>query len=122
MIAPFYAVMYHQLLREAMRFGWNLCIHGSMTRDLDMVLIPWREDAEHEDKVIDAFREFVMGKAPESFRAKATKKRGYTPRTGLSHFSVEQKPHGRRAITIRVGYYGYELDISIMPRIVKESP
>ena len=117
MIAPWYALLYTKLDRIAMRRGWNLALHGSMTRDLDLILIPWVDDADDVDLVIDDFRKFVEGQMTVKARERAEKKRGATPRTGLDHYVVEEKPHGRKAITIRIGFSNYELDISIMPRI-----
>jgi hypothetical protein len=92
-----------------------------MVRDLDLVLIPWVEDADHIDKVIDDIRTFVEGKYNVNARKRAEKKRGVNGFKGLAQYSVEEKPHGRKAITIWVGYGKYHLDISIMPRVEKPS-
>lgn len=87
-----------------------------MLRDLDLILIPWTDDAEHEDKVIDAIREFVEGKYTIAAKKRTEKKYGSMTKDGIDHYAVEQKPHGRRAISIYIGVSGYYLDISIMPR------
>jgi hypothetical protein len=99
-----------------MRFGWCLSIHGTMGRDLDMILIPWTEDAEHEDKVVDAIRLFVEGKMVQAARKRVEKRYKSSSKEGVEHFHVETKPHGRRAISLYIGQSGYYLDISIMPR------
>jgi len=116
-IAPWYALIYHDLNRIVARRGWNIALHGSMARDLDLILIPWVEDADHIDAVIDDIRVFVEGKANVKARERADKKRGVNTRMGLAHYAVEKKPHGRVAITVRIGWSRYELDISIMPRV-----
>jgi len=121
-IAPYYAVLYSKLDRVVQRFGWAATVHGSLTRDLDIVIIPWTEDAEHEDKVVDAIRLFVEGAYITRLRKKQNERSGVKTRTGLDHYSVTEKPHGRRAISIYLGPSGYYLDISIMPRVVKEEP
>lgn len=122
MIAPFYAVIYAKLDRIVNRFGWGLSIHGTMVRDLDLVLIPWTEDAEQEDKVIDAIRLFIDGTYVTNARNKNNAKMGASTKNGLAHFHVTDKPHGRRAINIYIGTTGYYLDISIMPRTTHEPP
>ena len=116
MLAPYYAILFMKLDRVVQRFGWALTLHGTMARDLDLVLIPWTDDAEHEDKVIDAVRIFVEGKYVVNSRKRNEKKMGSSSKDGLAHFYVEEKPHGRRAISIYIGVSGYYLDISIMPR------
>lgn len=118
-IAPWYALIYKDLDRIAQRRGWNLALHGSMDRDLDVILIPWVEDADPVDKVIDDFRIFIEGKANARSKERATRKRGFEPKTGLAHYHVTEKPHGRKAIGIMIGWYRYEIDISIMPRVEK---
>lgn len=106
MIAPWYMMVYVKLERIATRHGWNLTLHGSMARDLDIVLIPWTEDAEPEEIVLNAFEKFVKGTS----YYKQSKKHG-----GKLH--ATEKPHGRIAYSIYIGTGGQYLDISIMPRI-----
>jgi dissimilatory sulfite reductase (desulfoviridin) alpha/beta subunit len=118
-IPPFYAVIYQKLCRIALRRGWALAIHGSVQRDIDLVLIPWVDDADHEDTVVEDIRLFIEGSYNDRARKRAEKKRlgdAFKPRHGLAHFAVETKPHGRRAISIYIGYSAFYLDISIMPR------
>lgn len=116
MVAPYYAILYMKLDRVVQRFGWALALHGTMQRDLDLVLIPWTEDADHEDRVIDAIRLFVDGYYLSNKRKRNEKKMGSSTKDGLAHFMVTQKPHGRRAISIYIGVSAYYLDISILPR------
>lgn len=117
MIAPYYAVLFVKLDKIVARFGWAISLHGTMIRDLDLVLIPWTEDAEDENKVVDAIRLFVDGQHVTDTRKKHLKKMGSSQKDGLSHFAITEKPHGRRAISINIGVSNYYLDISIMPRL-----
>ena len=118
-IAPWYALIFKDLDRIVQRRGWNVCLHGSMQRDLDLVLIPWVKDADHIDVVIDDIRKFVEGSYQLNLKKKANAKRGYETKQGLEHYAVEEKPHGRKAISIYIGASGLYLDISIMPRVEK---
>ena len=116
MIPPYYSILYAQLDRVVQRFGWALTLHGSMMRDMDVVLIPWTDDAEHEDKVVDAIRLFVEGKYIVSKRKRNENKMKSLSKDGMAHFQITEKPHGRRAITLFIGVSSYYLDISIIPR------
>jgi hypothetical protein len=122
MIPPYFALTFVGLDRIVMRRGWNLCLHGSMGRDLDLVLIPWVEDADHIDKVIDDIRVFVEGKYVARKRRENNKKTGSSQEEGLARYVVQEKPHGRKAISIYIGSTGYYLDISIMPRLPVTPP
>jgi hypothetical protein len=101
MIAPWYAMAYTKLTRIAWRHGYALALHGSMARDLDLVAVPWTDDAASPKKLIKALVKFVGTKAQVSLRVPA----------------AQAKPHGRLAYSIPIGYEGHYLDVSIMPRI-----
>lgn len=99
MIAPWYVMAYTKLDRIAWRHGYALALHGSMARDLDLVAIPWTEDADSPDKLIAAFVRFIVSKSDVDIQTPIPAK----------------KPHGRLAYTIPIGHGGQYLDISIMP-------
>ena len=101
MIAPWYVMAYTKLDRIAMRHGYALALHGSMARDLDIILVPWTDDAAEPQKVLEAFRAFIIEKA----KVKISKK-----------FHATKKPHGRLAYSFPIGHDGHYLDISIIPR------
>lgn len=105
MIAPWYMMTYAKLERIAVRHGWCLTLHGSMSRDLDLVLIPWTDDAEPEEVVLEAIQKFVYGS------------RYWRKNKKQSKLHATKKPHGRKAYVITIGIEGQYLDISIMPRI-----
>ncbi len=109
MIAPWYLLIYVKMERVAARHGWCLTIHGSMVRDLDVVLIPWTDDAEPEEVVLDAIDKFIKG---TDYYRESKKHRGKLHAT--------EKPYGRKAYSVYVGISGYYLDISVMPRKIKE--
>lgn len=45
-VRPSLYAMYYQGLKEiAYKHGYNLCIHGSMNRDFDLVAFPWKATA-----------------------------------------------------------------------------
>jgi hypothetical protein len=57
-----YAVLIPVITRTAREFGYAVAIHGSMTSDLDIVLVPWVEDAREPEDVVEAIRLLIGGK------------------------------------------------------------
>ena len=106
------------MLKEIARLhGYALAAHGSMERDLDLIAIPWKEDALPEVELVEAIRVSIGGHRPGT----DIKYKRETP---------EKKPHGRLAWSfyfdekrarIEEGPY---IDISVMPRLylVKDAP
>jgi hypothetical protein len=107
MIAPWYVMAYTKLDRIAWRHGYALALHGSMSRDLDLIAVPWTEDADDPEKLIKAFHDFIVERANVSVGEK---------------YHATKKPHGRVAYAMHIGYDGHYLDVSIMPRIINENP
>ncbi len=88
--------------------GYALAVHGSVHRDLDLVAIPWIEEASDALELIEAFKDAT---------------RTVTHHEDFDHLVPDckptQKPHGRVAYSLHVtnsGMYGGYLDISVMPK------
>lgn len=43
--AVFYAAMWNDFRQAAMDKGWALALHGSLASDMDIMAMPWTEDA-----------------------------------------------------------------------------
>lgn len=52
--AAFYACMWSDLRQAALDCGWALGLHGSLSSDLDIMAMPWTEDAKTVDVMIRA--------------------------------------------------------------------
>ena len=39
----YYAIMFEPLKKIAIKYGYNLVLHGSLNRDMDLIAIPWIE-------------------------------------------------------------------------------
>ncbi len=87
------------LVPRARELGYALCIHGSMTRDLDLVACPWTDDAAPAEELVYALRDEVHGAIEPADVADPT-----------------GKPHGRLAWRIHCGGGPY-IDLSVMPRL-----
>lgn len=98
--APVYcAAMYPSLCALFHNHGYALAVHGSLARDFDLIAIPWTDCAEEPDEVIASIANASMASRV----------------VGVP----ENKPHGRIAYTLSVGFGECACDLSFMPRIVK---
>lgn len=94
--APTYAAaMYPELAEIARQHGYALAVHGSLARDLDLIAIPWVDDAGEPQRVIDA----ILAKFAVNLIG-----------------DVGQKPHGRIVYTLSVGWGHCAIDIGFTPR------
>lgn len=108
----FYAVCFESLQVIAKDLGYNLIIHGSMNRDMDLVAIPWvNEPGSHSD-LLKAFCEYLGIKFLTNTKGEPC------------HFST--LPGGRSSYVIDLNRGGrwnnyedkqYYLDISITPLV-----
>jgi len=61
-IKPNLYAYYFQPLKEiAKEYGYNLVVHGSMNRDLDLIAIPWVNEPKPEIEMINAFANWLNG-------------------------------------------------------------
>ena len=54
-----YAVYYDGLHEIARDMGYNLLVHGSMNRDLDLVAVAWVDEPKSHMEVLHAFCDFL---------------------------------------------------------------
>ena len=104
-----YAVYFLALKEIAKEHGYNLVIHGSLNRDLDLIAIPWVDSPKSELELVTAFSEYVNGRGLNSWE----------------HQLIGRLPGGRNnyVININRGEFDkedpidpqYYIDISITP-------
>jgi hypothetical protein len=111
-----YALLIPELMEAGREVGYAVAVHGSMVRDLDLIAVPWTEEAVSAERLIMHLLAAVDGKLVNGSRKKevAGKPEAEWERVPASEPTV--KPHGRLAWTIHVGYQGMYLDVSVMPR------
>lgn len=56
-----YAYYFETLKEIAKEHGYNLIVHGSMNRDLDLIAIPWVNEPKPEIEMINAFASWLNG-------------------------------------------------------------
>lgn len=95
---PVYAAMYAELAEVCRSHGYALAIHGSLARDFDVIAIPWVENPETPQTVIDYI----------------------TTRFSIRQIGEpKQKLHGRIAYTVSIVFGSTALDFSFMPIVPK---
>lgn len=103
----YYAYCFYDLKSIAIRYGYNLVIHGSMSTDLDLIAIPWTDPLGDVDSLIEEIATTIGGLVMDQSESQ------------MSCF-----PHGRRSYVINLNrsgvYNNYEdakfyLDISVIP-------
>ncbi|HEX7769625.1 MAG TPA: hypothetical protein VF422_06315 [Dokdonella sp.] len=93
-----------QPLRDAAReLGYAISVHGSLTRDIDLIACPWTEHAASAHELAAAVIDTI--KTVNGIALDPTD--DANPRT---------KPHGRLAWSIHLGGGPY-VDLSVMPRL-----
>jgi hypothetical protein len=104
---PDYARIFTQARLIAHQYGYSASLHGSYTRDLDILLTPWTAEAR--------------GNAEQLVRLIAQANEGllHKPSAKYGEMVFSKKPHGRLAFSLHfVGFGDHRfVDISIMPII-----
>ena len=107
-----YTLYYEHLKLIANEYGYNLVIHGSMNRDLDLIAIAWVDRPDSEQEMIKEFQQYLTGIIT-------------TKGNGDVHYTI--LPGGRHAYTIdlnrgdkdgewmRYADSEFYLDISVTP-------
>lgn len=114
-----YTIFYEYLKQIAENYGYNLVVHGSMQRDLDLIAIPWIDNPKPEQEMIIDFQEYLTGKKP------AIRPNGeiyYTILPGGRHsYVIELNIGDKHGEWCRFEDKEYYLDISVTPVIKKEN-
>lgn len=105
-VACVYAAIIPALRTRAKELGYALAVHGSMVRDLDLIAVPWVDEAVSDDELATALKDVLGGWCTSDCKVARwpTLDRG-------------KKPHGRVAYTILWGGDDLlQVDLSVTPR------
>lgn len=95
------------LIREtARKLGYAIALHGSMRRDLDLIAVPWVDDAVAPEVLVQMLIQELGGKCPDMHKFKE----------GDTVGMPMVKPHGRHAYSIQLNDYACWIDLSITSR------
>jgi len=84
--------------------GYALGVHGSLARDIDLIAVPWSEDAASAEDVAEAIRAAAEKANPLGVCF-----------AGDGDTNPRPKPHGRLCWSFHLGGGPY-IDLSVMPR------
>ena len=96
--AVFYASMWNDFRQAALDCGWALALHGSLSNDMDIMAMPWVEEAKPIEEMIQALEGCLT--IPEE---------GHHCQTQVS----EDKPNGRVVYTIHI-WADFYIDLNII--------
>lgn len=103
---------YHQhignIRKLAKEYGYAIGVHGSKSRDIDLIAVPWVESVQSPMKLAEAICELVGGTFSQSLQP------------GFSEKGCPgKKPHGRLGWCINFGD-GVYIDLAIIPPTIEE--
>ncbi len=87
--------------------GYALTVHGSLARDIDLVAVPWTDEAVSAEEVAEAIRQAAAKANPMGVAFVASRIADEFPR---------RRPHGRLCWSYHLGA-GPFVDLSVMPRV-----
>lgn len=94
----FYAVLYDSMRRAALDCGYALALHGSMQSDMDLMAMPWVEDASPVDVLVSKLNDCI----------------GETVWKESNLHLRETRPHGRMIYTLSM-MGSWHIDLSVIP-------
>lgn len=83
-----------QIVLLGRQVGYSIAVHGSMERDLDLIAVPWTTTADTPEVLIDHLKQGI---------------------NAVQIGKIENKPHGRIAVTLQIDGYFKPIDLSIIP-------
>lgn len=92
--AIFYACMWDDLRQAALNKGWALALHGSLANDMDIMAMPWVDEAEPVWEMIFALKKCFD--EPKEI-----------------HVTETDMPNNRRVFTLSI-WSDFYLDINII--------
>jgi hypothetical protein len=97
--AAFYASLWPDLREASLNCGWALGLHGSLSSDMDIMAMPWVEDAKPVEEMIKALSSC------------------FTDSPFAEHHIVPHtdKPNGRVVYTMTI-WGDFYLDINVIQR------
>jgi hypothetical protein len=108
-----YALFFYDLKVIAKKYGYNLVLHGSLNRDLDLIAIQWVDNPKSEQNMIKAFQKYLTGWVT----LQPDKKVHFTILPGDRHSYIIQLNRGnKRGEWMRYKDEQYYVDISVITR------
>jgi len=98
--AVFYACLWEDFRKSALDCGWALGLHGSLSSDMDIMAMPWIEEAKPIEEMIESLESCLT--KPDERIFKTTKS--------------TDKPNNRIVYTIHI-FADFYLDINVIDAV-----
>jgi len=114
-LAPAYCSLYPALCDVARDHGYALAVHGTLSRDMDLLAVAWTEEAVDPIDLVKAIVKAVDGQMGMAGRSK-----GDGTFEEVSTWDPAEKPHGRLAWSICLRDFAWNgthpfIDLSVIP-------
>lgn len=107
----FYSVVFAQMQQIAKDHGYNLVLHGSMNRDLDLIAIPWVNEPKSHQELIYALCDYLGAQKWENESFPYGHGHSVLP-GGRDAYVIDLNRNGKYNGYVDAEYY---IDISITP-------
>jgi hypothetical protein len=106
----FYTFVYGELKEIATKFGYNLVLHGSLSRDLDLIAIPWSIKLGDVDTMIQEFSDLIGGQ----IMIQSEEQKHCFPHGRLSYVININRTHSNITGELKSSDQQWYLDISVI--------
>ncbi|MGE3840032.1 MAG: hypothetical protein AB7I50_00450 [Vicinamibacterales bacterium] len=106
-------VIIEPLRARARELGYALGVHGSLARDIDLIAVPWTDDAVPARELAEALLEKAVAVNGLAWMHPLEAANEWHQNGCQPH----GKPHGRHCWSFHLGGGPY-IDLSVMPRLV----
>lgn len=108
---------YFELIKEiGLKYGYNIVLHGSMNRDLDLIAIPWQDLLGNVDLMVDEIANTIGGVIMVENKSRFTiKPHGRVVYIININRDFEMKYSGMKAEIKKYSDPQYYIDISVTP-------
>ena len=117
---PSLYAFYFEVIKEiGLKYGYNIVLHGSLNRDLDLIAIPWQEIIGDKMLMLNEIAEtiggFILVENEESFQSFKDKFHGRESWIININRSIKSKFNGLVTEFVEHEDPQYYIDISILP-------
>lgn len=117
---PSLYAFYFEVIKEiGLKYGYNIVLHGSLNRDLDLIAIPWQEIIGDKMLMLNEIAEtiggFILVEDEESLQSFKNKFHGRESWIININRSIKSKFNGLVAEFVEHEDPQYYIDISILP-------
>lgn len=109
-----YAFYFESIKQIGLKYGYNIVLHGSMNRDLDLIAIPWEENVGDKVEMLKEVAECIGGFVLKEDGGARIKPHGRECWIININRTIESKYDGLNSSIVKYVDPQYYIDISII--------